>query len=132
MAKARDVMSKTVHTVGRDATVADAVLRMNEHGISSLIVDRQRATDTFGIVSLRDVCYKVVSVGLDVNEVKVHEIMTKPLIFIDPTLSLKHVARLFANHRISRAPVVENSEIIGMVSIKDVMVDLHLVNNAMV
>ncbi len=131
MATARDVMSKVVRRIDREATVEQAVLKMNEHSISSLIVDKQSPGDTFGILSMRDVCYKVVARGLSVNNVRVHEIMTKPIIFCLPEMSVKHVARLFANNRVSRAPVVDSGEIIGVVAIKDLMTDLHLVNSMM-
>ena len=128
MANARDIMSKTVHSIRREATVEEAVLKMNELRIASLIVERRNPRDTFGILSMRDVCYKVIAKGLDVTEVLVYEVMSKPVIFCLPETSVKHVARLFANSKISRAPVIDASEIIGIVSIKDVMVDLHLVN----
>ena len=128
MPKARDIMSRKVHTIDREATISEAVLEMNEHNIQSLIVRPRSATDTFGIMTMRDVVYKVVSKGLSLNEIKVFEVMTKPVIVLLPELSVKHVARLFANTKISRAPVVDGNDLVGMVTLKDLLTDLHLVD----
>ncbi len=128
MPKARDIMSRKVHTIDREATISEAVLEMNEHNIQSLIVRPRSATDTFGIMTMRDVVYKVVSKGLSLNEIRVFEVMTKPVIVLLPELSVKHVARLFANNKISRAPVVDGNELVGMVTLKDLLTDLHLVD----
>lgn len=128
MPKARDIMSRKVHAIDRQATISEAVLEMNEHNVQSLIVSPQSPTDTYGIMTMRDVVYKVVSKGLSLNEIKVFEVMTKPIIVLLPELSLKHVARLFANNNISRAPVFEDGKLVGMVTLKDLLTDLHLVD----
>lgn len=128
MPKARDIMSRKVHSISREATISEAVLEMNEHNIQSLIVEPQSPTDTFGILTMRDVVYKVVSKGLSLNDIRVHEVMTKPVIVLLPDLSVKHVARLFANTKVSRAPVVEGNRLVGMVTLKDLLTDLHLVD----
>ncbi len=128
MPTATDIMSRRVHEIDREATISDAVLEMNEHNIQSLIVGPQSATDTYGIMTMRDVVYKVVSKGLSLNEIKVFEVMTKPVIVLLPDLSLKHVARLFANNDISRAPVFDAGKLVGMVSLKDLLADVHLVD----
>ncbi len=126
---ARDIMSRTVHTIARDASICDAVHMMNEYSASSLIVEPQSESDTYGIVTMRDVVYKTVAKGRDIHQVKVYEVMTKPLIVVLPDLSVKHTARLLANCKVSRAPVIENGKLVGMVRLKDILADLHLVDS---
>lgn len=128
MATARDIMNPKVMRIDREATAAEATTQMNEAGVSSLMVDKSNPRDTYGIVTMGDIIRKVVSKGLDLHEVKVHEIMTKPLIVLMPNLSVKHVARLFAQTGIARAPVVDNNEMVGIITFHDILADINLID----
>ena len=129
MPTARDIMSKRFQTIDHEVPVSEAVLTMNEHSVSSVIVNPCSETDTYGILTRRDIVYKVVSKGLSVYEVKVHEAMTKPLVIAVPDLSVKHVARLMANCRVSRIPVLDDTKLVGIVRLADVLEDLHLIDS---
>ena len=120
MAKAQDVMTKEVVTIDGSATVAEAVNKMRERKVSSLVVERRDPDDAYGILTRKDVVSKVVSAGKKLDEVKVHEIMTKPLIMVSPGLELKYCARLMAMTGIRRAPVFDGKEIIGILSNTDI------------
>jgi CBS domain-containing protein len=119
--KAKDIMSTEVVMVDGLATVAEATKIMKEKGVRSLIVDRRSEDDAYGIVTQRDVVYQVMAKGLDPNEVKVHEIMSKPLVVVNPNLDVKYVARLMANMRLSRAPVIGEHRLMGIVSVSDLV-----------
>jgi len=120
MAKAQDVMTKEVITISGSASVAEAVRKMRERKVSSLIVERRSPDDAFGIITRKDVVTKVVSPGKKFSEVKVHEIMTKPLVMMSPGLELKYCARLMAMTGIRRAPVFDGKEIVGILSNTDI------------
>ena len=120
MPKAQDVMTKEVITISGSASVAEAVRKMRERKVSSLIVDRRSPDDAFGIITRKDVVTKVVSPGKKLSEVKVHEIMTKPLVMMSPGLELKYCARLMAMTGIRRAPVFDGKQIIGILSNTDI------------
>lgn len=120
MAKAQDVMTKEVVTIDGSATVAEAVNKMRERKVSSLVVERRNPDDAYGILTRKDVVSKVVSAGKKLDEVKVHEIMTKPLIMVSPGLELEYCARLMAMTGIRRAPVFDGKEIIGILSNTDI------------
>ena len=128
MATARDIMNPNVERIDREATVAQALTQMNDKGVSSLMVEKQSPRDTYGIVTLGDIVTQVVAKGRDLNQVRVHEVMTKPVIVVMPDLSVKHVARMFANHDISRAPVVDNNEMVGIITLHDIVADINLIN----
>jgi CBS domain-containing protein len=128
MATARDVMSKNVATIDGNATVAQAVEIMKERKIRSLIVERRNEQDGYGIITYKDIAYKVIAKGLDAYNTKVHEVMTKPVIVVTPNLNIKYVARLFAHTGITRAPVIEGDRMIGIITISDILFDLRLVN----
>ena len=119
-AKAGDVMHKDVVYIDGKKTVADAVRLMREKKVSSLIVNRRGVEDAFGIVTRKDVVNKVVDPGKDPAQVKVFEIMSKPLITVSPGLQLKYCARLFSAAGIRRAVVFDGKEIIGILSNTDI------------
>ncbi len=118
--KAKDIMTANVVTIPGSATVAEAVTLMRERGLHALIVDRHDADDAYGIVTDADIVYKVVAYAKDPNEVRVQEIMTKPCIVVNPDLDVEYIARLFANLRIHRAPVIKDG-LVGIVSLSDIL-----------
>ena len=117
--KASDIMTPNVATIRGSATVADAVGIMKEKGLRCLIVERRHDQDAYGIVTETDIVYKVAAYGKDPKKVKIHEIMTKPCITVNPDLGVEYVARLFANTKTRRAPVI-SGKLLGMISATDI------------
>jgi predicted transcriptional regulator len=115
-----DVMTKKVVYIDGTKSVLEAIKMMRSKKVSSLIVNRRAQDDAWGIVTRKDVVHKVVDPGKDPGKVKVHEIMTKPLILVSPGFPLKYCARLFSNSGIRRAPVFDGKEIIGIISNTDI------------
>ena len=125
-ATASSVMKKNVISVdGKDA-VADAIRLMRDKKVSSLLVNRRGKEDAWGIVTRKDVVNKIVDPGRNPKEVKVFEIMTKPLMMVSPGLALKYCARLFHNAGVRRAPVFDGKEIVGILSNTDIFNALEL------
>lgn len=121
MASAKDIMTTQVVTIDGNDTVSAAVAKMKAEGTRTLIVERRDESDAYGIVTYRDVAYQVVAAGKDPGEVRVHEIMSKPLVVVNPDLDVKYVARLFANMGLSRAPVIAEHKLTGVVSVSDIV-----------
>jgi len=119
--RAKDIMTTEVVTIDGNATVAQAIALMQSRNVRALIVDRREDDDAYGIVTQRDVAYKVLAAGKDPAAVKVHEIHTKPLVVINPDLAVKYVARLLANTGLSRAPVIAEGKLQGIVSVSDIV-----------
>ena len=115
-AKAADVMTKNVVYIEGNETVANAIRLMKEKGVSSLVVNRRDLEDTWGIMTRKDVVSNVVNPGREPDEIRVFEIMTKPLVMVSPGLELKYCARLFNQTGIRRAPVFDGKEIVGILS----------------
>lgn len=120
MKTAADVMTKHVVDIEPDATVAEAIDKMKQWNVSSLLVQRRSSTDTWGFMSQTDVIEKVVALGRDAAEVKVHEIMTKPVITVPPNCSLQDCASLMARADIRRVLVFDGQDIVGIVSHSDI------------
>ncbi|MBD2359049.1 CBS domain-containing protein [Tolypothrix sp. FACHB-123] len=120
MLKAADIMTKDVATIRSSATVAEAVRLLRSRDWRALIVDRRHEQDAYGMISESDIAYKVIASGKDPQTMRVYEIMTKPCITINPDLGLEYVARLFAQHHLHRAPVIQG-ELLGIISITDIL-----------
>lgn len=118
--QAEHIMTKEVVTIQGSATVADAVKLMKDKQLRALIVQPRSATDPYGIVTETDIVYKVVAYGLDPKQMYVYEIMTKPCIVVNPDLGVEYVARLFAQTKIRRAPVIQGN-LLGIISISDIL-----------
>ena len=121
MPAAKDIMSKDVVMVDGMASALDAAKLMKAKGVRALVVDRRGPEDAYGIVTQRDIVYGVIAPGADPATVKVHEIMSKPLVVVNPDLDVKYVARLMANMGLSRAPVIAEGKLQGIVSVSDVV-----------
>lgn len=120
MLSAKDIMTANVATISGSATVAEAVKIMKEKGLRALIVDRRSDVDPYGIVTETDIVYKVAAFGHDPKQMRVYEIMTKPCVVVSPDLGIEYIARLFANTRIRRAPVISD-KLLGIISISDIL-----------
>ncbi|MEM9119045.1 MAG: CBS domain-containing protein [Cyanobacteria bacterium P01_F01_bin.56] len=120
MMKAEQIMTTDVVSIKGSATVAEAVRLLKDRGLRALIVEPRYDMDPYGMVTETDIIYKVAAFGHDPKEMRVYEIMTKPCIVVNPELGVEYVARLFAQTRIRRAPVIKGG-LLGIISISDIL-----------
>ncbi|MBF2062876.1 MAG: CBS domain-containing protein [Calothrix sp. C42_A2020_038] len=120
MLTAADIMTKDVATIRSSATVAEAVRLMKARDWRTLIVDRRHPQDAYGIISHSDIVSKVIAYGKDPSKVRVYEIMTKPCIVVNPDLGVEYIARLFKDHHLSQAPVIQG-KLLGIITLSDII-----------
>ncbi|QFS51801.1 CP12 domain-containing protein [Nostoc sphaeroides] len=113
-------MTKDVATIRSSATVAEAVKLLRARDWKALVVDRRHEQDAYGIITEKDIVYKVIAYDKDPCKVRVYEVMTKPCIVVNPDLGLEYVARLFADHNLQRAPVIQG-KLLGIISLVDIL-----------
>jgi CBS domain-containing protein len=101
------------------ATAFEAVERMVEANVGSLLVTE--GGDVAGVVTERDYLRRVAVDELDHRQTTVREIMSSPLIVVTPQTSVDECMALMTNRRIRHLPVVESGEVVGIVSIGDVV-----------
>ena len=121
--KARDVMHARHLELDGMATVAQALKAMQAESSEVVIVKKRNEHDAFGIVLLSDIAKKVLARDRAIERVNIYEIMSKPVIPIDPDMDVRYAARLFDRFGLSNAPVVENGEVIGIVSYSELVFD---------
>jgi len=119
--KVEDVMNKRVEFVDANATVLDVIERLVNKRIRSVVVKPKDERDTHGVVTVRDVVYKCLAKSLDPQKLKAHEIASKPLITVEKDLDLEYVLKLMEKFNIARVFVKEKNEIIGVISLMDIM-----------
>ncbi|MBA1202222.1 CBS domain-containing protein [Pseudomonas capeferrum] len=109
----------SVHTIGPDDTVLDAVKQLAENNIGALpVVD---GNDVVGIVSERDYARKLVLRGRSSAATPVREIMSSPVVTVDKKDSLDFCMNLMTDRHLRHLPVVEDGQLIGLLSIGDLV-----------
>lgn len=119
--RARDVMRTKLATIDGMATVREAADKMREEHLSHLLVERRNADDVWAIISIRDLVEGVLIPDRPAEDVNVFEVMTKPVITVPPDMDIRYVARLLHNTGLSRVPVEENGELIGIISLSSLI-----------
>lgn len=120
---AKDVMTKNIVMIDGMATAKEAVELMRLKKVESLIIKKRHQNDAWGIVMVRDLIKGVLIPDKTSEEVNVFEIMTKPAICVPANMDVRYVANLMIKIGIRIAPVEENGEYIGMVSLSDLILD---------
>jgi len=110
---------QSIHYVGPDATVLEAVDKMCRSHVGALLVEEDE--QPIGIVSERDIMTRLVLQRRDPATTRVSEIMTHDVLCIDPDHEPAEVMALMTERRVRHLPVVEGRSIIGIVSIGDLV-----------
>ncbi len=122
MKQLSEILDEKGHDVLRieaDASVFEAVKRMVEANVASLLVTEDGAIT--GIVTERDYLRRVALEGRTDKETAVREIMSSPLIVVTPQTTIDECMALMTDRRIRHVPVVDGGEVVGIVSIGDVV-----------
>ena len=119
--RVREVMKTHVDRVDGLTSVADALRQMKHVETKCLLVNKRHPEDEFGIVLISDIARSVLANDRAPERVHIYEIMSKPVISVDPDMDIRYCARLFDKFGLSRAPVVENGDMIGIVSYTDMV-----------
>ena len=119
LAEILDEKGSNVFTIDADASVFEAVQRMVEENIGSLLVTERG--ETAGIVTERDYLRRVTLEGRTDRETAVREIMSEPIIAVTPDMSVDECMALMTDRRVRHLPVVDEGAVVGLVSIGDLV-----------
>jgi CBS domain-containing protein len=118
-----------VFTVTPQATVFEALNLMAEHNIGALLV--MAGDEIKGIVSERDCIRKVDVMGRNAKDTKISEIMTSDVITVDANQPLEECMSLMIDKNIRHLPVCEGKELLGLLSVRDVLKEVIEVQQTM-
>ncbi|MEM3696247.1 MAG: CBS domain-containing protein [Candidatus Bathyarchaeia archaeon] len=116
----RDVMSSPVITIEEDAPVNKAAELMEKHGLGCIIVTNKEGKP-LGIITERDLVARVLARNIKPDSLQTKEVMTSPLITIEPHETINEAARRMSRLNIRRLGVVYKGQLIGLVSSKDIL-----------
>jgi signal-transduction protein with cAMP-binding, CBS, and nucleotidyltransferase domain len=119
--KVSDVMRTSLHMVSGLASVEEAITLMNQHGVSSLVIERRDEHDEFGLVTVHDIAAQVIGANRSRQRTSVYQIMTKPALTINADMNVRYAMRLLSNLRINRALVTQGKELLGLVTLRDMV-----------
>ncbi len=121
LTKVKEIMNTKLETVIPDATVFDAIEKLVDKRIRSIIVLPKDDKDVYGVITVRDIVFKVLAKNLDPRKINVEQIASKPVISIDKETELEHLIKLMEKFNIARVFVHDGREITGVVSLLDVL-----------
>ena len=113
-AKGDDVLK-----IEKTATVFDAITKIVKANVGSILVTD--GDQVVGIMSERDYLRKIAVQGRTSRDTQVGEIMSSPLIYVTPETTIEESMAIMTDRRIRHLPVVENDEVVGIISIGDVV-----------
>jgi len=117
-----DVMTPEIRSIGRTATVAEAIEAMREAGVSSLVVERRNEDDEYGLVAITDIAREVVANDRPADRVNVYEVMTKPVLTVPVDMQTMFAVRLLVRFKLSRALVIDHARgPVGIVTLRDMV-----------
>jgi CBS domain-containing protein len=116
MPKVKDFMTKGVLTVDEEKTIFEAAKLMSQKEVGDVVVLKGEIPR--GIVTERDFVRRVVAKKTPLDS-KISDVMSRPLITIDPDASLKEAARKMVKRGIRRLPVVEQHKLVGIIVVSD-------------
>jgi signal-transduction protein with cAMP-binding, CBS, and nucleotidyltransferase domain len=119
--RVEDVMKPDFDLVDGMDTVAEVLKKSQHPEAKCFIVDSRHENDEYGIVLLSDIAKQVLARNKSPERVNIYEIMSKPVVSVDPKMDIRYCARLFENLGLGRAPVVEGGKVIGIVGYTDIV-----------
>lgn len=112
--KGSDILS-----IAPQASVYEALKIMADKNVGALMVINKG--EIVGIFSERDYARKVILKGKSSKETSVSELMTQEVLYVEPGYSMEHCMELMTAKRIRHLPVMDNGQLIGILSIGDVV-----------
>ena len=119
--RVHDVMKPDFDMVEGMDTVADVLRNSKYPETKCFIVNIRHEDDEYGIVLLSDIAKKVLARDRAPERVNIYEIMSKPVVYVDPEMDIRYCVRLFENFGIARAPVVQGKQVVGIVGYTDIV-----------
>ncbi|WP_417349235.1 CBS domain-containing protein [Ferrimonas sp.] len=126
--KVKDVMAQKWVMLDGLKTVSEGLEVLREHSAEALIISKRHENDEYGLVLLSDIGKKVMARDKAPDRVNLYEIMSKPVLPVHPEMDIRYCARLFEQFGINQAPVIENHEVIGLISYTEMVLQQSLHN----
>ncbi|MCB1614870.1 MAG: CBS domain-containing protein [Pseudomonadales bacterium] len=128
--RVRDVMKSDFIMMEGINTVKEGINALLREDAHTLLIKKRNEDDEFGIIVLADIAKKILAVDKAPDRVNLYEIMSKPALGVSPDLDIRYCARLFYRFGLSTAPVIENNEVLGVITYNEIVLHGLLENDA--
>jgi CBS domain-containing protein len=119
--KVYEFMTTKIEFVDADGSVYNAVEKMVDRRIRSLLVKSSGKDSDHGVITARDVVFKVLAKGINPKDIKASEIASRPLVCIDQNTELDEAATIMGESNVARVFVCDGEKIIGVIALLDFM-----------
>ena len=119
--KIDEFMTTRIASIDGDRSVYDAIEKMVDRRIRSLLVKFTGKDGDHGVITARDIVFKVLAKGINPTDIKVASIAARPIVCVNRDVTLTEVSALMEKSHIARVFVCEGEKIIGVVSLLDIM-----------
>jgi len=119
--KIDEFMTTRIASIGADLSAYDAIEKMVDRRIRSLLVKFTGKDSDHGVITARDIVFKVLAKGINPTDIKVASIAARPIVCVDREVTLAEAATLMEKSHIARVFVCEGERIIGVASLLDIM-----------
>jgi len=126
--KVKEIMTKDVFSVSPEDKIQSAAKIMEKHNIGSVPVCE--GEHIMGILTDRDIALRSVSNGENINMQKVRDIMSSNPVFGTPDMDVTEASKIMSDRQIRRLPIVENNNLVGIISLGDIAVEPTFSNKA--
>ena len=117
----KDVMVSDVVCVSPFAKLREALSLMKKHNVKSLVVEKQHPNDAYGLITYTNILKTVVAEDGDIDLLNVYDACAKPALAVGKSLAVRQVASLMTEHRVKRILVLEDNDLLGFVTMDDIM-----------
>ncbi len=118
MATLGQLMTREISVISEESSLKEAAQQMQVQRIGSLLVEKNG--EFAGIITETDVV-RAVAESLDVSQLKVQGLMSSPIISLDKKLSPQYARDLMADRRIRHLAITEDGQIVGVISVRDLL-----------
>jgi len=119
----RDIIKRQdLEMIEASCTAAEAIGKMTDRNVGSLIVKRKSPNKPYGIVTRRDILFKVVAEGKDLREVIVRDIMSSPVVILNNIdLDVQYAAKAMSNAGVTNLVIFDGGDVYGFLSSTDII-----------
>ncbi len=115
-----DLMNKGVTSIKETASVKEALQLMIKNNVSSLFVLKEHDKDAYGILTRKDIVVEACEDWDTFLSLKVKDLCSKPVLSVQGQMGIKHVCNLMKMSGVRRLAVIDNEQIVGMISNNDI------------
>jgi len=119
--KLREFVTTRIESIDGDKSVYEAIEKMVDRRIRSLVVVFPGNETDNGVITARDIVFKALAKGVDLKKTKASDIASRPLFCVDKNTELDGMARSMQEADVARIFVCDGKKIIGVVSLMDLM-----------